>query len=235
MTRLKVHHMAEGGTPQATIAAKCGISVRTVERVLAEAEPTREEIAVNSRQGAKRPGRPAVTSDALIERIRTLLGEETIAATEVLRRARGWGFTGSRSTMAALVKELRPTPRKEAIIRFEGLPGEYTQFDFGEANVQYADGCRDKLVFWAARMKYSRMMHVIVVVSPHLSGGPPSGGVRYVPPDVPAFSDPVPFGLPHRRGERVRRGGVPPCTRQVSAWPRASCRRCRPQPAGAPR
>lgn len=163
MTRLKVHHMAEGGTPQATIAAKCGISVRTVERVLAEPEPTREEVAENSRQGAKRPGRPAVTSDALIERIRTLLGEETIAATEVLRRARGWGFTGSRSTMAALVKELRPTPRKEAIVRFEGLPGEYTQFDFGEANVKYADGRKDKLVFWAARMKYSRMMHVIVV------------------------------------------------------------------------
>lgn len=163
MTRLKVHHMAEGGTPQAAIAAKCGISVRTVERVLAEPEPTREEVAANTRRGEKRPGRPSVTSEALIDRIRVLLAEETIAATEVLRRARDWGFTGSRSTMAALVKELRPTLRKEAIVRFEGLPGEYTQFDFGEANVTYADGRKDKLVFWAARMKYSRMMHVVLV------------------------------------------------------------------------
>ncbi len=164
MTRLKVHHMADGGTPQAAIAAKCGISLRSVERVLGEPEPTREEVAADERVGRRRPGRPRMVPDVVLGQIRVLVEEEpSIAATEVLRRARAWGYGGSRSTMAALVKELRPTPKKEPIIRFEGLPGEYAQFDFGEAKVTYADGRKDKLIFWAARLKYSRFMHVVVV------------------------------------------------------------------------
>ena len=35
------------------------------------------------------------------------------------------------------VKKLRPKPRKEPIVRFEGLPGEYAQFDFGECVVPF--------------------------------------------------------------------------------------------------
>ncbi len=164
MTRLKVHHMAEGGAAQAVIAAKCGISLRSVERMLREPEPTREEVAQDERANHRGPGRPRMVADDVLDRIRVLVTEEpSIAATEVLRRARGWGYRGSRSTMAALVKELRPVPRKEAIIRFEGLPGEYAQFDFGEAKVTYEDGRKDKLIFWAARLKYSRFMHVLVV------------------------------------------------------------------------
>lgn len=34
MTRLKIHNMAEGGTPQASIAELCGTSLRSVERIL---------------------------------------------------------------------------------------------------------------------------------------------------------------------------------------------------------
>jgi hypothetical protein len=40
MTRWKVHNMSEGGTKQATIAKKCNISIRSVERILTEAAPT---------------------------------------------------------------------------------------------------------------------------------------------------------------------------------------------------
>lgn len=164
MTRLKVHHMAEGGTPQAVIADKTGLSLRSVERVLAEPEPSRAEVADNVRHDRNGPGRPRIVSDEVVSRIVELMKDEPkLPATEVFRRARLWGFTGSRSTMAVLVKELRPMPKVEPIIRFEGLPGEYAQFDFGEARVKYVDGREDKLIFWAARLKYSRFMHVVVV------------------------------------------------------------------------
>jgi hypothetical protein len=46
MTRLEVHHMAEGGTLQAAIAEKCSISVRSVERIVTEPVPTVDEVAV---------------------------------------------------------------------------------------------------------------------------------------------------------------------------------------------
>lgn len=165
MTRLKVHHMAEGGALQATIAARTDISIRSVERILAETAPTVEEVVEGVRSDAKRLGRPPKADDALVERVRALLAEDgDMMATEVLRRAREWGYTGGKSAMSELVKKLRPIPTKEPIVRFEGMAGEYAQFDFGEVTVTYAGGTKEKLIFFAGRLKYSRYMHVVLVL-----------------------------------------------------------------------
>lgn len=164
MTRLKVHNMAEGRTPQADIAALCGVSQRSVERILTEPAPTREEVVADERVGAKRQGRRPKADAAMVERIRLLL--ETypkLPATEVQRRAREWGYDGGRSQTAALVKKLRPKPRKEPIVRFEGLPGEYAQLDFGECLVGFAATGKQRVQFFAGRLKFSRFMHVVVV------------------------------------------------------------------------
>lgn len=166
MTRLKIHNMAEGGTPQASIAEICGTSVRSVERILTEATPTREEVLADERACARRQGRPPKADDAMIGRIRLLLetpGNDRLPATEVLRRAVEWGYTGGRSQMTELVKRLRPQPRKEPIVRFEGLPGEYTQFDFGECEVDFTATGKQRVQFFAARLKYSRCAHVVIV------------------------------------------------------------------------
>jgi hypothetical protein len=48
------------------------------------------------------------------------------------------------------------------VVRFEGLPGEYTQFDFGECEVQTAAGVI-RVQFFAARLKFSRFLHVEIV------------------------------------------------------------------------
>jgi len=77
----------------------------------------------------------------MVERIRLLLSDENnvnITAIEVLRRAKEWGFEGGRSQMSELVKRLRPERRKEPVVRFDGLPGEYAQFDFGECVVNFS-------------------------------------------------------------------------------------------------
>ena len=94
MTRLKIHNMAEGGTPQASIAELCGTSLRSVERILAEAAPTRDEVVAGERLAAPRQGRPPKADAAMVERIRLLLetpGNDRLPATEVLRRAAQWG------------------------------------------------------------------------------------------------------------------------------------------------
>jgi hypothetical protein len=51
------------------------------------------------------------------------------------------------------------------VVRFEGLPGEFAQFDFGEVTVEYLSGEREKLQFAAYRLKYSRWVHVELVPS----------------------------------------------------------------------
>lgn len=80
----------------------------------------------------------------MVERIRSLLADEKSAhlnAMEVLRRAKGWGHTGGRNQMTELVKSLRPAPRKDPLTLY-GLAGEYAQFDFGEAYIDFENGGR---------------------------------------------------------------------------------------------
>ncbi|MEZ4237393.1 MAG: IS21 family transposase [Myxococcota bacterium] len=163
MTRLKVHHMAEGSTPHATIAERCGVSVRSVERIVTEPVPTVQEVAAGARQGAKRIGRKPKADPAMVEEIRLLLQQNPkLPAIEVLRRFKVRGFAGGRSQMTELVKRLRPEPHQEPVVRFEGLPGEYTQFDFGECVVEL-DAGPVTVQFFGGRLKYSRFMHVELV------------------------------------------------------------------------
>lgn len=164
MTRLKIHHLAEAGVPQATIAARCGVGLRSVERIVAAPPPTREEVATNQLASAPRRGRPPKADGEQLARIRLLLeAEPKLPAIEVLRRAREWGCTLGRSQMAAVVRKLRPTAPKEPVVRFEGLPGEYAQFDFGECEVELSSSGRQRVQFFCGRLKYSRFMHVVRV------------------------------------------------------------------------
>ncbi len=164
MTRLKVHNMADGGALQATIAEKCRIGLRSVERILAEPVPTACEVAANAREVAPRRGRPSKADEKLVEWLRKELGDDpTMMATELLRRSRERGYTGGKSALSELVKGLRPSPKVEPVVRFEGLPGEYAQFDFGEVWVKLDGERREKVLFFAGRLKYSRFMHVVLV------------------------------------------------------------------------
>jgi transposase len=54
------------------------------------------------------------------------------------------------------------------MVRFEGVAGEFAQFDFGVADVRLLDaasgpGPRRRLHFAAYRLKWSRFVHVVVV------------------------------------------------------------------------
>lgn len=161
MTRLKVHHLVDGGLRHAVIAAKLDIGVRSVERIAKEPAPTAEELVSGKRAG--RRGRPSKTAPYEARVLELLIEEPETAPIEVLRRMRGVGYDGGRSAMFELVARVRPPPRpKEPVVRFEGLPGEFAQFDFGEAIVKFAEGER-KVVFFAGRLKYSRFLHVVLV------------------------------------------------------------------------
>ena len=166
MTRLKIHHMAEGGTAQADISARCDVPLRSVQRILAEPVPTLDEVRADMRSDAPRLGRPAKADAAMVARVRALLEDDRnahISAIEVLRRAKEWGYGGGRSQMTALVRSLRPAPRKDPVVLFNGVPGEYAQFDFGEALITFGATGQQRVQFFAGRLKHSRYMHVVMV------------------------------------------------------------------------
>jgi len=57
---------------------------------------------------------------------------------------------------------LRPAS-STLVIRFEGLPGEFSQHDFGQVDVRYIEGKQERIHFFASRLKFSRWAEVSVV------------------------------------------------------------------------
>jgi transposase len=81
---------------------------------------------------------------------------------EILRRARLEGYAGGKSALFQLVASLRPH-HVRVQMRFEGLPGEFSQHDFGQVKVRYIDGNCRIVHFFASRLKWSRWVEVSLV------------------------------------------------------------------------
>ena len=132
MTRQRIHIHREAGLSQAAIAVQTGTALTTVNRVLQEPTPTLTKLQA---EVVSRPhgGRPSVAT-SWSERIITLFADRSdLPTTEVLHIvSTEWGYAGSRATFFRLVRILGPTPVSESMVRFEGLPGEFAQFDFGQ-------------------------------------------------------------------------------------------------------
>ena len=62
-----------------------------------------------------------------------------LASLEILRRVREVGYEGGKTALYALVASLRPKPAKP-LVRFEGLPGEFSQHDFGQVEMEFLNG-----------------------------------------------------------------------------------------------
>jgi transposase len=82
---------------------------------------------------------------------------------EACENLRSLGYTGGKSAVYELVRSVRPRKGQGPEVRFEGVPGEFSQHDFGSVNVTYADGTGEKTHFFASRLKYSRWTHVVIV------------------------------------------------------------------------
>lgn len=162
MTRAKIHHLHEAGLTQGEIARQAGCTDRTVRRIVAEPPPAPAELG-SAQRAARGAGAPSKTA-AYAPRVTVLLAAQPALPTvEVLRQARVWGYAAGASAFFDLVKRLRPpVVPVEPLVRFEGLPGEFTQFDFGEVRVPCADGSDEKIPFFVGRLKFSRVMHVEV-------------------------------------------------------------------------
>jgi len=93
--------------------------------------------------------------------------EGKVSTMRMLEMARGDKenpYTGSRSAFYDRVKKFRREWKKDgkdAWIRFEGLPGEYVQVDWGEVrNFPFLAQQRATRYFFCARLKYSRYCYV---------------------------------------------------------------------------
>jgi transposase len=150
MARSTIKFLKQQGQFNTRIAAVVGCDRHTVGRVLGEpVEPRR------------RRQRPMALEGRRAEVLSWLREEIPVRRMLELARQDPTPYGGGASTFYRFVSRVRADLDAGAspIIRFEGLPGEYVQWDWGEARVQLGSQVV-KRVFLAGRLKYSRVSGV---------------------------------------------------------------------------
>jgi transposase len=158
--RHEIQVLRRAGHALAETAELVGVSQSTVQRV--EAEAAVESFDSSGERERRRIGRPSKAEPLRPLLVGELAKEPHLLAVELLRRAQQAGYLGGKSALYALVKELRPS-KPRPVVRFEGLPGEFSQHDFGQVDVRFLDGSTRRVHFLASRLKYSRWVQVSLV------------------------------------------------------------------------
>jgi len=143
------------------IAEQLKVSVRTIRRIVREGEvATGDDAAARS---ARQVGRPQVT-EAVRARVHALVLEDPERPPgEICRLLKEDGTPLGLSTVYRVLTAVRATIPTALQVRFEGVAGEFAQFDFGHVSVRLTDGSRRTVHFAAYRLKYSRWIHVAIV------------------------------------------------------------------------
>jgi transposase len=153
MERSAIHLMAKRGKSIRQIAEDLGRSPTTISRVLHEP--------------VDRPPSPRRRSSQVDPYREHIIGwlEEGLPVVRMLELARSEAnqpYTGSRSQFGEIVRRIRKEREQERAvqevpIRFEGLPGEYLQVDWGEIRrFPFTQQRPSTRYFLCCRLKYSR-------------------------------------------------------------------------------
>ena len=160
LKRHAIQVLRAAGHGQSEIATLTDVSIRSVRRVEAEADVSHIDDA--GERDRRRIGRPSIAEPYRPRVVEWLVQDPALLSVEIFRRATLAGYPGGKSALYDLIHAIRPkTPRP--VVRFEGLPGEFTQHDFGQVDVRYLDGTKKRIHFFASRLKYSRWVEVTIV------------------------------------------------------------------------
>lgn len=160
LSRHAVQVLLAAGHTQKEVAELTQIPVRSQRRIGKEERVSDVDDAAERRR--RRVGRPSKTTTYRDFVSELLKQEPTLMTLEVLRRCRARGYTGGKSAMYEIVAELRPHD-SDLQMRFEGVPGEFSQHDFGQVDVRFMDGRTKRVRFFASRLKWSRWVEVSIV------------------------------------------------------------------------
>jgi len=204
MARHQVQVLRAAGMTLKQVVAEAGVSQSSVQRI--ERERPIEEPDDLLLACARGVGRPSVVGPWRERLAAVLAAEPELKTVEILHRLREQGYRGGKTVLYELAHELRPH-RTVPLVRFEGVPGEFSQHDFGQVRVRYLSGGQECLHFFASRLKYSRWVDVRLVpdegveslVRSLLAGFASFGGV----PLVAVFDNPKTVTL-GREGPRIQ-------------------------------
>jgi transposase len=134
--RVLLRHYLERGLSKAEVARELGVSRRTVYNWIASGQLDRELDDAAVRYSP----RPAVARK--LDRFRGIVEARLaefpqLTATRVLDEIRAAGYAGSYTQLKEYVREVRPAPAVDPIVRFETPPGHQGQVDFAEFHLPW--------------------------------------------------------------------------------------------------
>ena len=161
LDRHAVHALLKAGESKKRIAEQFGVTPRTIQRIAREpAVEDGDDAAERCRRGVGRPPVRPVVKQRLVD----LIAKDPEAPPlEYLRQLREEGVELAESTFYRVYRLEKEKLPAELMVRFEGVAGEFAQFDFGQADVRLLDGRKQRVHFAAYRLKYSRWVWVVVV------------------------------------------------------------------------
>jgi len=143
--------MHRKGLTQRRIARKLGISRNTVKKYIDHPQSAFKPPAARKRKSRL---------DPFQDNIVAWLDEDmAYSATWIYDRLTNMGFCGSYEIVKRRVRSLKQARQRVAYMRFETEPGYQAQVDFGEFQVEHADGYVEKLYLFSIILGYSRKIY----------------------------------------------------------------------------
>jgi transposase len=145
-------HYLEQGTSKSALARQLGVHRDTIHRWI-RAGALDRDLDTEAVQYGPRP--PVATKLDVYKGIieARLATYPELSAVRLLAEIRAAGYTGGYSQLKAFVREVRPTPAPQPVVRFETPPGKQAQVDF--ARFTFPFGVRYALL---VVLGYSRLL-----------------------------------------------------------------------------
>src|SRR3954471_821643 len=128
-TRMLLRHYLEQGASKSALARQLGVSRDTIHRWVRDRELDRDLDATPVRYGPRRPVPTKLDAYKAIIETR-LAAYPALSAVRLLAEIVRGNFAGSYTQLKAFVRQVRPTPPPEPVIRLETPPGRQAQVDF---------------------------------------------------------------------------------------------------------
>jgi len=147
-----LRHYLEQGTSKSALARTLGVHRDTIHRWIRDGDLDRDLDATPVRYGPRRAVRTKLDAyKAIIES--RLAAYPQLSAVRLLAEIRAAGYAGSYTQLKDFVRQVRPAPPAEPVIRFETPAGRQAQVDF--ARFSFPWGVRYALL---VVLGYSRLL-----------------------------------------------------------------------------
>lgn len=132
------------------IARQTGYDRKTVRKYLLEEEEPKYS-------NANRASKLDCYKDYIRDRLKEV---PEVSNRRLLREIKAGGYSGGRSILSEFTKPLREETRKEAVIRFETMPGEQSQVDWSPFGTIEDYGIKKRLYCFSMVLGFSRCLYI---------------------------------------------------------------------------